>query len=135
MRLRADRAPWDAFRWLEDIDAPAAVRGASTGFSVLVIGGLLAPVVTSLLPLLGRTVWLPLVAILAFAVAAARIGRACRPAVHGAVAAASSYLLVLPLVVLDEAGRDPVQIAATSATACAVGALTGLCRGWCSRGA
>lgn len=115
--------------WLEDIDAPTAVRGASTGFSVLVIGGLLAPVTASLLPMLGRTVWLPLVAILAFVVAATRIGEACRPAVHGAVAAFSSYLLVLPLVVLNESGRDPVQIAATFGTACGVGALTGYLRG------
>lgn len=132
MRSRGDQsAAQGMFGWLEDIDAPTAVHGASTGFSVLVIGGLLAPVIASLLPTLGRTVWLPLVAILAFVVAAIRIGKACRPAVHGAVAASLSYLLVLPLVVLNESGRAPVQIAATFGTACVVGALTGyLCRRW-----
>lgn len=130
MRSRGDRSTAQGvFGWLEDIDAPNAVRGASNGFSVLVIGGLLAPVIGSLLPMLGRTVWLPLVAILAFVVAATRIGRAYRPGVHGAVAAFSSYVLVLPLVVLNESGRDPVEIAATFGTACIVGSLTGHLRG------
>lgn len=135
MRSRDDRTPTrGAFGWLADIDAPTAVRGASAGFSVLVIGGLLAPIVGSLLPVLG-VVWQPLVAVLAFVVAAARIGSARRPAVHGAVAAATSYLLVLPLVVLGAAGRDPGQIAATFATACAAGALTGFVRArWGYRG-
>lgn len=131
MRSRADRTLWDAFGWGKGIDAPNAVRGASTGFSLLVIGGLLAPVAASLLPVPGRAVWLPLVAVLAFVIAAARIGQASRPALHGAVAATSSYLLILPLVVFNESGRDPVQIAATFGTACAAGALTGFCRGRC----
>ncbi|UUV28628.1 hypothetical protein NQK81_28050 [Amycolatopsis roodepoortensis] len=119
--------------WVERIDAPVAVRGASTGFSILVIGGLAQPLAVMVVPVLGG-VWLPLVALAAFAVASRRIGTASLPAVHGAVAALCSYILALPLSLLVPAGRDPVQIGLTAATAVVVGAVVGFVRSRRKRG-
>lgn len=107
------------------IDVPNAVRGASTGFSVLVIGGLLAPM-TTLVSGLVATVWLTGVAVLAFVVAGRRSQAAVRPGVHGAAAAVLAYVLVLPLLLPFEAARSWSQVAATFATAVVVGAVTGL---------
>jgi hypothetical protein len=103
------------------VDVPNAVRGASTGFSVLLIGGLLAPMV-GLASTLVATVWLTGVAVVAFAIAARRSRLAGAPAVHGAVAALFSYILVLPLLLPFEQSRDPLQILLTAATAVVVGA-------------
>ena len=106
------------------IDVPNAVRGASTGFSVLLIGGLLAPMVTLASTVLA-TVWLTCVAVVAFAVAARRSRLAGAPAVHGAVAAVFAYVLVLPLLLPFEQSRDPLQISLTALTAVVVGAGIG----------
>lgn len=107
------------------VDVPNAVRGASTGFSILVIGGLLAPFIT-LVSGPATAVWLAGVAVLAFAVAARRSRSAGAPALHGAVAALFSYLLVLPLLLPFERGRDVRQIGLTLATAIVVGAATAM---------
>jgi len=106
------------------VDVPNAVRGASTGFSVLLIGGLLAPMVTLASTVLA-TVWLTGVAVVAFAVAARRSRLAGAPAVHGAVAAVFAYVLVLPLLLPFEQSRDPLQISLTALTAVVVGAGIG----------
>lgn len=106
------------------VDVPQAVRGASSGFSVLLIGGLVAPMVGIAAPLLG-SVWLTLTAFTAFVVAARRIGVATVPVLHGAVAAVLAYILVLPLLLPFEAGRNVPQILLTFATAISVGACTG----------
>lgn len=78
------------------IDFPIAVRGASAGFSVLLIGGLLAwflgRIFPAAAPLLGIVA-----AVVGFHVAARRIGTATFPALHGAVAAVMSYVLVFPI--------------------------------------
>lgn len=112
------------------VDAPAAVRGGSAGFTILVLGGLSAPIAAAVAPSLGA-VWLTATAIVAFAVAAWRGGRAgipVSPGAQGAVSAVCAYLLVVPLVLLDPASRDPLQLAATSAVAVGVGAITGIVR-------
>ncbi|WP_020662099.1 hypothetical protein [Amycolatopsis benzoatilytica] len=114
--------------WADRIDAPVAVRGASAGFSVLLIGGLAQPLAMAWVPLLGYA-WLPLVAVAAFFVASKRIGTASSPATHGAVAALCSYLLALPVSLLVPAGRDPLQIGLTAATAVVVGTAVGFLRG------
>ncbi len=106
------------------VDVPNAVRGASTGFSVLLIGGLLAPMVTLASTVLA-TVWLTGVAVVAFAIASRRSRLAGAPAVHGGVAAVFSYVLVLPLLLPFEQARDPLQILLTSLTAVVVGAGVG----------
>ena len=106
------------------VDVPNAVRGASTGFSVLIIGGLVAPMV-GLASSVVATGWLTGVAVVAFAIAARRSRLAGAPAAHGAVAALFSYVLVLPLLLPFEQGRDPLQILLTTVTALVVGAGVG----------
>ena len=106
------------------VDVPNAVRGASSGFSILVVGGLLAPI-TTLVSGPFAAAWLAGVAVVAFAVAARRSQRAGAPAVHGAVAAVIAYVLVLPLLLPFEQGRNLPQILLTVATAVVVGAITG----------
>ncbi|MDN5745558.1 MAG: hypothetical protein L0H31_10615 [Nocardioidaceae bacterium] len=106
------------------VDVPNAVRGASTGFSILVIGGLLAAFV-SLASELGTVLWLAAVAVLAFAVAARRSEHAGNPFLHGAAAAVMSYALVLPLLLPFKEGRDPVSLALTLLTALIIGPIAG----------
>lgn len=106
------------------VDVPHATRGASSGFSVLLIGGLIAPMVGIAAPVLGA-IWLTLTAVVAFVVAARKIGLAASPALHGAVAAVFAYVLVLPLLLPFEAGRNVPQILLTLTTAVSVGACTG----------
>ena len=106
------------------IDVPNAIRGASTGFTILIIGGLLAPMWT-LVSTVVAGIWLAAVAIGAFAVAARLSQAAGNPPVHGVVAAVTSYVLVLPLLLPFEEGRNVPQIIATFATAIVVGALAG----------
>lgn len=111
---------------------PLIVRGASRGFTVLLVGGIVQPWVGVLLPPLGYF-WLALVAVLAFGWAAwPRSGggmdaspvRADRVVV-GVASALFSYALVVPLV-LSAAGRVPWdQVGFTTATACVVGAVVG----------
>ncbi len=114
--------------WLDGIDPVAAVRGGSRGFSLLVVGGMAYPVAVRVVPELGP-VWLTITAAAAFAIAALRVGGATTPAVHGAAAAALSYLLVLPLVLMVPQARNVVQVLLTALTALVVGALTGFVAG------
>lgn len=102
------------------------VKGASRGFTVLLLGGVVQPWVGTLLPPLGF-VWLALVAVAGFLVAARTPDLAPYPArfdraVVGAGAAFGSYALVLPLVTSASAGPLPwVQLVCTSLTAILVG--------------
>jgi len=107
------------------VDVPNAVRGASSGFSILIIGGLLAPMMT-LVSGPFAAVWLTGVAVVAFVVAARKSRAAERPATHGAAAAVLAYVLVLPLLLPFEAGRNWGQIALTFVAAVVVGAVTGV---------
>lgn len=111
-------------KWIDEIDPVGAVKGASTGFTILLLGGLLEPIAGSVLPVLG-SVWLTVTALVAFASAASRIGSATRPSVHGALAAVSAYLLIVPLVLMTPAGRDITQMSLTVTAAAVVGACSG----------
>ena len=112
---------WD---WLSDrVDWVSLVRGASLAFSVLVVGGLSAPL-GSRVPVIGPA-WLLVTAVLAFVLAGYRIGDALDPRVHGAGAAVVGYLLVLPLVVLGTGSLDVLQVALTLLTAVLMGGLAG----------
>jgi len=106
------------------IDFPVAVRGASFGFGVLLIGILLSTVLRATVPELGLAGTLAAY-VLAFYLAARKTGTATAPALHGAIAATAAYVLVLPLILRDPAGRNIAQFAATLALAVGVGALTG----------
>lgn len=111
---------------------PLIVRGASRGFTVLLVGGIVQPWIGVLMPALGY-VWLALVAVVAFGWAAwPRSGggvdaspvRADRVVV-GVASALFSYALVVPLV-LSAAGRVPWdQVGFTTVTACVIGAAVG----------
>lgn len=111
--------------WLDEIDPVAIVRGSSSGFTVLVLGGLLAPIASTMVPVLGSYA-LVIAAVVGFATAAWKQAAAQRPGLGGAIAAVGAYLLVLPLVYMGQHGVNLTQVAATLATAVAVGALVGL---------
>lgn len=100
------------------------VRGASRGFTVLLLGGAVQPWIGVLFAPLGY-VWLVLVAVLAFALAA-RPQRDRSGTVRDCMTAAvASYLLVLPLVVAA-AGTLPIEQAFfTALTAIVVGGFMG----------
>lgn len=105
------------------IDWPQAIRGASTGFTVLVVGGLAGPLMATV-PVVGQP-WLLIVAVVAFAVAAWRVGDALAPAVHGAAAAVVSFLLVFPLLLIIGGRLGFDQLAFYSATAIGMALVTG----------
>lgn len=109
------------------IDGPVAVRAASTGFTVLLLGGLAAPIAAQVLGEVGRY-WLLIVAVVAFITAGVRIGSASSPMQHGAVAAIGGYLLVLPIVFVT-GGLEITQVGTTLAAAVVVGGLSGYLRG------
>lgn len=112
------------FDWFSDrVDWVSLVRGASICFSVMVVGGLSAPL-GSRIPVVGPA-WLILTAVVAFVVAGYRIGDALDPRVQGAGAAVTGYLLVLPLTVMATGTLDPRQFGLTLLTAIVMGALAG----------
>lgn len=127
MHRKLQAPKWDLLRWADDVDAPLVVRGASSGFTVLLLGGLAMPLAVAFVPVVGRG-WLPFVALLAFVASALRVGSARRPWLHGLVSAMSAYLLVLPLVSLGGAA-DPGQIGLTSVAAVVMGSATGFVSG------
>jgi hypothetical protein len=105
------------------VDVPVAIRGASAGFSVLLLGTLLAQFAAAFLPTAAGIVLISLSVILGFAVAARKTGTSTVPALHGAVAAELAYLLVLPLQ--WHFGRPELsEVIFTIAAALAVGAAT-----------
>ncbi|MGQ0575689.1 MAG: hypothetical protein ACT4RN_16020 [Pseudonocardia sp.] len=119
---------WDALS--AQVDWPSAVKGASAGFSVLIIGFYAGPLMANV-PVVGGP-WLVIVAVLGFAVAAWRIGDAVVPPVHGAAAAVAAYLLFLPIIILGAGRVGSAQwqlIVAPFAIAVVVGWLTGTYRG------
>lgn len=108
----------------EGLDGVRLVRGASRGFTILALGGAVQPWIGTVSSSLGYY-WLLIVAAAAFALAARATSGTTSPIRHGAIAALSSYLLVLPLVFMA-AGTLPIdQVAYTSATALGIGALIG----------
>lgn len=105
------------------MDWPQVVRGGSTGFTVLVVGGLAGPLMAAV-PVIGQP-WLLIVAVLGFTAAAWRIGDAVSPALHGATAAVASFLLVFPLLLITGGQMGFVQLASYSGVALAMAVVTG----------
>lgn len=106
------------------------VRGASRGFGVLFVGGLVHPAVARLAEPLGY-VWLPLVAVVAFgtaAVAATPTGTPVSAWRQAPIAAVGSYLLIVPLVRAGAGELPLLQLVLTAGTAVVVGAVVGLAR-------
>ena len=89
------------------LDETALVRGASSGFTVLIIGELMSPVVAGIHPMIGL-LWLSFVGAAGFVVAGSRVGLARRTWLQGALAALAALTLTIPLrmlVGLDTAGQ------------------------------
>lgn len=111
-------------------DLGRTVRGASRGFTVLLLGGVVQPWVGTLSPTAGYY-WLVVVAVAAFIVAARSalpMGSPRGSWVNGPAAALASYVLVLPLV-LSAAGTFPVeQVVLTAVTAVLTGSLSAWAR-------
>jgi len=106
------------------VDVPNAVRGASTGFSILVIGFLLAFFV-SMTSQAATLIWIAAVGVVAFATAARRSQQAANPFLHGAAAALLSFALVLPLLLPFKEGRDPLSLGLSVLGALVVGPISG----------
>ena len=109
------------------IDFPIAVRGASAGFSVLLIGSLLSMLLTFIFPAYGPLL-IVVAAIIGFYVAAHRVGTASIPALHGAFAAVLAYLLVLPIWWNFSFARNRIDVGVALlcfALALSTGSLTG----------
>ncbi|MCW2616250.1 MAG: hypothetical protein JWN08_3244 [Frankiales bacterium] len=104
------------------------VRGASTGFTVLVLGELLAPVAGAVSSVLAG-LWLSLVGAAGFALAGRRVGRARRTVLQGAAAALGALTLTLPLRVLADAPQSPYAFAVSAVFAVVVGGLAGRAAG------
>lgn len=108
---------------------PAIVRGASRGFTVLLLGGAVQPLVAVLAAPVGY-VWLALVAVAAFALSAWTVTEEAGTTLAQSVAAAmGAYLLITPVVVMLTGALDPVQVLGTSVTALVVAGLVHLLRG------
>ena len=111
------------------IDFPVAVRGASSGFSVLVIGVLLSVLIIRLAPSSPALVVFFAPYVLGSFVAARKVGNATAPVLHGMAAAVGAYLLTLPvlfLMMLDARFLESVSYLATGLTlTIGIGALTG----------
>lgn len=110
------------------MDGPRLVSGASRGFTILALGGVVQPLVGAALPLLGFY-WLVLVALAAFVAAARRGCGVSKPVRQGAAAALGSYLLMLPVVHMATGELIPVQVACTAVLAVVTGAVTGWASG------
>lgn len=111
------------------IDFPVAVRGASSGFSVLVIGVLLSTLIIRLAPSSPALVVFFAPYVLGSFVAARKVGNATVPALHGVAASVGAFLLTLPvlfLLMLDAQFLESIRYLATGLTlSIGIGALTG----------
>jgi hypothetical protein len=107
-----------------EFDGAALVRAASRGFTILLLGGVVQPWIIKLQPFVGSW-WLVIVSLAAFAVAGGgAVSAAQVPRLHwgqGAMAALSSYLLVVPLVLHVSPGFPWIQLGCTAGTAVVVG--------------
>jgi hypothetical protein len=107
------------------VDRAEAIKGASAGFSVLLVGGVATGLAMKVFPFAGLW-WPPLVLVTAYAVAGRRIGDAARPWLHGLAAATGAWLLMLPgRLLFDFGGHSPAAIGVELALALGVGALAG----------
>lgn len=107
---------------------PEIVRGASRGFTVFLIGGAIQPLVSLVAPPVGY-VWVPLVALAAFAVSAWTVTSASGATLaHAVTSALGGYLLVVPVVVLMTGTLTLSQVVSTSAAALLVAGLVCLVR-------
>ncbi|MDE0775873.1 hypothetical protein [Nocardioides sp.] len=108
------------------LDEVAMVRGASTGFTVLILGELLAPLAAQLNTTLGL-LWVSMVGAAGFVVAGSRIGVASNPWLQGAITALAAFLLTVPLRLLVgiDSGAGWYRLAVSAVFSIIVGAIAG----------
>ena len=107
---------------------PEIVRGASRGFTVFLIGGAIQPLVSLVAAPVGY-VWVPLVALAAFALSAWTVTSVAGATLaHAVTSALGGYLLVVPVVVLMTGTLTLSQVASTSVAALLVSGLVCLVR-------
>lgn len=124
------KAPLPASR----VDFPVAVRGASSGFTVLVIGVLLSQLILLVAP---RSPALAVVFapyVLGSYVAARKVGTATVPVLHGMAASLGAYLLTLPVLLLMMLESQPLESIRYLATALTLSIGIGALTGWMNRG-
>lgn len=102
------------------MDWPLVARGAGTGFSVLLISGLLTPIVVLYEPRLASA-WLVLATLAGFAAAGWRAREAGAPALNGAAGGAVAYLLTVPMLLLQHQPFRPAEVVPVVAAGLAVG--------------
>ena len=108
----------------------AVIRGASRGFGALLVGGLVEPAAVRFLGPIG-SVWLLLVALVAFVIAAVTATPSGTPLSswrQGPIAAVAGYALIVPLVVAGSGSLPALQLGLTTMTAVVVGAVTAVVR-------
>jgi hypothetical protein len=116
------------------IDFPVAVRGASSGFSVLLIGVLLSQLILLLAPSSPALVVVFAPYVLGSYVAARKVGNATVPALHGIAASAGAYLLTLPLLLLLMLDSQPLESISYLATGLTLSIGIGAITGWMNSG-
>lgn len=110
---------------LPAINGADSLRAASTGLTVLFVGGALAKIVAIFVPT-SQLWWLPLVAMIGYAVAGSRIGNAGRPTLQGALAGLLAWALVaIGRLGWGFAGYTPALTFVELLPAIAIGALAG----------
>ena len=124
------RAPVPATR----IDFPVAVRGASSGFTVLVIGVLLGQLILLLAPRSPALVVVFAPYVLGSYVAARKVGNAAVPALHGIAASVGAFLLTVPLLLLMMLDSQPVESISYLATGLTLAIGIGAITGWLNSG-
>lgn len=116
-----------------DLDVPELVKGASSGFTVLLLGELLAPVAGAVDATLGG-LWLSLVGATGYVVAGSRVGSARRPVLQGVCAALLALGLTLPLRLIAGLNAPLWALLLSAVFAVAVGAAAGGAAGRRRRG-
>lgn len=111
--------------WIDRIDWVTAVRGASRGFGILAISGLLQPVVANGLGEAFGLGWLVLGSLVAFVSAAWRAGESDSPPLTGLFGSLMAYTLSVPLIYLATRKIVVQDVLMFVAAAMVVGAVTG----------
>jgi hypothetical protein len=116
------------------IDFPVAVRGASSGFTVLVIGVFLSQLIMLLAPSSPALVVFFAPYVLGSYVAARKVGAATVPALHGVAASVGAFLLTLPILLLLMLNSQLVESISYLATGLTLSIGIGALTGWMNRG-
>ena len=128
MNARGQKRSRDWGAWMDNVDWVLVVRGASLGFTILVISGLLHPLVVKFSVPLGLA-WLVFGSVVAFMAAAWRVGPADSPVLTGMLAALISYTLSVPLIYISERHLVPQDVLMFAGLAIVVGSIVGFVAG------